>query len=68
VTTCLQERFKDLWPNYLVTATLISYLFFFGIGGFLHVSALSLSKITITNKTILICRFPVVLAWEKTVM
>ena len=33
-----QDRFKNLWPTYIVTATLISYLFFFGIGGFLHVS------------------------------
>lgn len=32
----LQDRFKNLWPTYIVTATLISYLFFFGIGGFLH--------------------------------
>jgi hypothetical protein len=35
---CAQARFKGLWPDHLVSATLISYLFFFGIGGFLHVS------------------------------
>jgi len=33
----LQERFTGLWPDYIVGATVVSYLFFFGIGGFLHV-------------------------------
>jgi len=32
----LQERFAGLWPTYILGATAVSYLFFFGIGGFLH--------------------------------
>jgi lathosterol oxidase len=32
----LQERFTGLWPDYMFGATIVSYLFFFGIGGFLH--------------------------------
>jgi len=32
----LTERFKGFWPDYLVAATTVSYIFFFGIGGFLH--------------------------------
>ena len=32
------ERFADVWPTYIVWATTVSYLFFFGIGGFLHVN------------------------------
>jgi len=32
----LTVRFKDFWPTYFVAATTVSYLFFFGIGGFLH--------------------------------
>jgi len=34
----LQERFKGFWPTYVLAATAVSYLFFFGIGGYLHVS------------------------------
>merc|ERR1711909_58235 len=32
----LQERFKGFWPTYVLAATAVSYLFFFGIGGYLH--------------------------------
>ena len=31
-------RLGDLYPDYLVPAFVVSYLFYFGIGGFLHVS------------------------------
>lgn len=34
----LSVRFAGLYPYYLVPAFFVSYLFFFGIGGFLHVS------------------------------
>jgi len=36
LSSFLQERFDGLWPKYIVGATAVSYLFFFGIGGFLH--------------------------------
>jgi len=32
----LQARFSGLWPYYLVPATAVSYVFYFGIGGYLH--------------------------------
>lgn len=32
----LSKRFENFWPTYMVGATTVSYLFFFGIGGFLH--------------------------------
>jgi len=32
----VQERFKGFWPTYVLAATAVSYLFFFGIGGYLH--------------------------------
>merc|ERR1711970_1147593 len=32
----MQERFQGFWPTYVVAATSVSYLFFFGIGGYLH--------------------------------
>ena len=35
----MEERFEGFWPTYFVAATTVSYLFFFGIGGYLHVSA-----------------------------
>jgi len=32
----MEERFRGFWPTYFVGATAVSYIFFFGIGGFLH--------------------------------
>jgi len=40
----LQDRFAGLWPDYIFGATLVSYLFFFGVGGFLHVYYYILQK------------------------
>jgi len=33
-----EVRFANLYPDYVIPATAVSYVFFFGIGGFLHVS------------------------------
>ena len=32
------ENFAGFWTMYFPAATIVSYLFFFGIGGYLHVS------------------------------
>ena len=36
------ERFSGFWSLYLPAATTVSYIFFFGIGGFLHVGPVSI--------------------------
>ena len=33
------QNFKGFWTLYFPVATTVSYIFFFGIGGYLHVSA-----------------------------
>ena len=32
------QNFKGFWTLYFPVATTVSYIFFFGIGGYLHVS------------------------------
>eukprot|EP00091_Calanus_sinicus_P021206 TRINITY_DN6170_c0_g1_i1.p1 TRINITY_DN6170_c0_g1~~TRINITY_DN6170_c0_g1_i1.p1 ORF type:complete len:380 (+),score=74.40 TRINITY_DN6170_c0_g1_i1:118-1257(+) len=34
----MEERFQGFWPTYFLAATAVSYLFFFGIGGYLHLT------------------------------
>jgi len=34
----MEERFRGFWPTYFLAATSVSYLFFFGIGGYLHLT------------------------------
>ena len=34
----MHSRFAGFWTMYFPVATFVSYLFFFGIGGYLHVS------------------------------
>ena len=38
------EKFAGFWSLYFPVATSVSYLFFFGIGGYLHVSTLILKQ------------------------
>ncbi len=40
----LKLRFANLYPDYVVPAFIVSYLFFFGIGGFLHVSGVKTDR------------------------
>jgi len=40
----LQDRFANLWPDYIVAATTVSYIFFFGVGGYLHIKYYILQK------------------------
>lgn len=40
----LEERFAGVWPTNMLAGLVVSYVFFFGIGGFLHVYYYVLQK------------------------